>query len=124
MIVLTQQGRFGTILLNINIDGTGYREGGTYFSPFDLPPEIEAKVREVTRRHALVREGPQWVQGDHSIFVQQGCPAIAVSSQWFIDHLEDQRITHTAGDHPGIVSCETLASTAVALADLIRSFGA
>ncbi|HNX97271.1 MAG TPA: hypothetical protein PKK12_06285 [Candidatus Aminicenantes bacterium] len=36
--------------------------------------------------------------------------------------LEEQHLTHTAADHPGIVSCETLVDTAIALAGLIRSF--
>ncbi len=114
------QERFGSIRLNINIDGAGYWEGGSCFSLFNLPSEIELTVREVIDRHAVVSEGPQWVQGDHSIFVQQGRPAVAVSSRWFLDHMYEQRVTHTPADNPGIVSCQTLVNTAAAVAELIR----
>ncbi|HCC51440.1 MAG TPA: Zn-dependent exopeptidase M28, partial [Porphyromonadaceae bacterium] len=33
-------GKFGDILLNINIDGAGYKEGLSCFSPFNLPANI------------------------------------------------------------------------------------
>jgi aminopeptidase YwaD len=44
--------------------------------------------------------------GDHSVFLQQGCPAIAVSSQLFIDNMESQEITHTPKDNLGLVNYE------------------
>lgn len=114
------RGRFGSIRLNINIDGAGYREGGSCFSLFNLPGEIESHVRLVMKRHPVMSEGAQWVQGDHSIFVQQGSPAVAVTSRWFLEHMVDQKVTHTPADHPDIVSCSTLADTARAVAELIR----
>ena len=64
-------------------------------------------------------QGEPWVQGDHSIFLQQGVPAIAVSSEWFVDHVESQTITHTPEDHPGIVNCQRLVEIALAIHQII-----
>jgi aminopeptidase YwaD len=55
------------------------------------------------------------VQGDHSIFIQSGCPAMAVSSRWFTDHIDNQDITHTPKDNIDIVSGDKLVEIAQAL---------
>ena len=118
--IMANQGRFSEMILNINIDGAGYREGVSAFSPFDLPKEISEKMAGVITRHPNISEGARWPQGDHSIFVQYGVPAIAVSSKWFIDNMESQDITHTPKDNPGITDCRKVVEIALALNDLIR----
>ena len=82
--------------------------------------ELERNAREVIGRFDGITEGAQWVQGDHSIFIQMGCPAIAVSSQWFVEHVDSQDITHTPKDNPEIVDCRKLVVIARALNQLIR----
>lgn len=114
------EGNFSNILLNINIDGAGYIEGPSAFSLFDLPGEITVKVRETMKKFPGIVEGAQWPQGDHSIFLQFGVPAVAVSSKWFIDNMSDQDITHTPKDNTSIVDCSKVAEIALALEWLIR----
>ena len=70
---------------------------------FDLPEGMKTICRDLLARFDGLVEGAQWQQGDHSIFLQQGCPAIAVSSHWLIERMEDQQITHTSEDNIGIV---------------------
>lgn len=111
---------FGRILLNINIDGAGYKEGLSAFSLFNLPGEILQSVTNVIAKHSGITEGVQWPQGDHSIFLQSGVPAIAVSSKWFIDNIGDQDITHTPKDNITIVDCNRLVEISQALNSLIR----
>ncbi len=111
---------FPHMLLNINIDGAGYKEGPSSFSPFDLPDDVTRLVQELIAENPGIAEGIPWPQGDHSIFLQYGVPAIAVSSQWLIDHISEQEITHTPKDHPGIVEDQRLAEIALALNQLIR----
>jgi aminopeptidase YwaD len=120
MYLMQNQGRFQEILLNINLDGAGYKEGDSAFSFYDLPGDIECQVIEVIDRFPGITQGTPWVQGDHSIFIQNGCPAIAVSSQWFIDHIDSQDITHTSNDNIGIVDCQKLVEIAQALDVFIR----
>jgi aminopeptidase YwaD len=116
MLYLQQnQNRFPEILLNINIDGAGYREGKSAFSFYDLPEEIEISLREVIAHFDGIAVGTPWYQGDHSIFIQNGCPAVAVSSQWFTDNIDSQEITHTPKDNLEIVNCRRLVEIAQAL---------
>ena len=112
--------RFHEITLNINIDGAGYMEGDSAFSFFGLPDSIMEAVQEVTNAFDRIVEGPPWPQGDHSIFVQQGCPAVAVTSKWFLDNMARQTITHTWADDIGIVDHHRLVEIATALALFIR----
>ena len=112
---------FDTILLNINIDGAGFNEGLTSFSLFNLPDRMLKTVNDIMLQYSGITEGIQWPQGDHSIFLQFGIPAIAVSSKWFIDNINEQEITHTAKDNVGIVDCYKLVEISRALNAFIRS---
>jgi aminopeptidase YwaD len=118
--VRANQNRFDEILLNINIDGAGYREGPSAFSFFGLPDEIKAKAEGVLAKFTGILEGVQWAQGDHSIFVQYGRPAIAVTSQWFLENIDGQTITHTPKDSPEIVDLQKVVEIAAALSSLVR----
>jgi aminopeptidase YwaD len=73
----------------------------------------------VVEKHPGITEGKPWPQGDHSIFLHYGRPAIAVSSEWFIENIDNQDITHTPKDNIGIVDCNKLVELAAALSDLI-----
>lgn len=114
------EGRWNDILLNINIDGAGYKTGNSAFSFFGLPDDLMGKANEIMHMFPGIEEGVQWPQGDHSIFVQQGRPAIAVSSKWFTDNMDNQDITHTPNDHPGIVDHQKVVEIAEAINLLVR----
>lgn len=118
------QDRFNTIALNVNVDGAGYKEGPSSFSFFNLPPPILATAQRMLSSFDDLAEGIPWPQGDHSIFVQQGCPAIAVSSKWLIDHMESQDLTHTPKDNLSIVDPRKVVQIAEALAWLVRNLPA
>lgn len=114
------QDHFAEIILNINIDGAGYLEGNSAFSFYGLPGDIREHTAEVMNRFVGIVEGVQWQQGDHSIFTQNGCPAIAVSSEWFTDNIAEQEITHTSADNSAIVDSSKVVEIAEALNLLIR----
>ncbi|HOI86282.1 MAG TPA: M28 family peptidase [Lentimicrobium sp.] len=120
LYISENQDSFDQIILNINIDGAGYHEGGSAYSLFDLPENMEHEAHLVFGSSHGFWEGPQWPQGDHSIFVQYGCPAIAITSEWFLHNMYTQRITHTPGDHPRIVNPEQLPAIAEAILDMIK----
>ncbi len=86
-----------------------------------MAESVKAGAERVLRDCQGIREGKQWVQGDHSIFVQCGRPAIAVSSAWFTENIDGQDITHTAKDNPGIVDCGKVVDAAQAIAALIKA---
>jgi aminopeptidase YwaD len=120
LYISNNQNNFSDIILNITVDGAGYREGKSVFSFFSLPDELRKKAEEVMNEYNGITEGIKYPQGDHSIFVQNGCPAIAVSSKWLIDNLESQLITHTAKDGIDIVDCHKVVEIAQALNLFVR----
>lgn len=119
MYINANQYTFNDIMLNINIDGAGFKEGKTAFSLFDLPENFQKIAIQILKDNPDIVEGPQWPQGDHSIFVQYGRPAIAVSSDWFIRNMESQQITHTPKDNLSIVDMEKVVGAAAAIRDFI-----
>lgn len=115
LYVSKNQDRFNEIMVNINIDGAGYKDGKTAFSFYGLPSDMESKARSVLDQFDGLTEGPQWPQGDHSLFIQFDRPAIAVTSAWFSDNIDHQEITHTPKDNPQIVDCQKLVEIGRAL---------
>ena len=79
-----------------------------------------AKLKRTIDSFPGITTGPQWPQGDHSIFVQFGVPAVAVTSGWFIENMEHQDVTHTPKDRPEITDCHKLVEIAKALNEFIR----
>lgn len=112
-------GEFDNILLNINIDGAGYKDGPACFSAFGLSEDMQKVMNSVIATNANLVEGLAWYQGDHSLFIQQGCAAIAVSSDWFVRNMECQEITHTPKDNLSIVNYHRIADCAQGIAELI-----
>lgn len=113
------ENNFSDILLNINIDGAAYKNGASSFSLFELPDDIKKIVQRIIGNNPALKEGLPWFQGDHSIFLQYGCPAIAVSSDWFIENMDNQDITHTPKDNIEIVSYERVYEIASAIHEII-----
>jgi len=104
-------------VLAINIDVAGYYEGNTAYSLYDCPEEIAASIPKVFSVLEDSVEGERWYQSDHSIFIQHEVPALAITSDRFMEL--STYVTHTPQDSPEIVDCAKLASVALALRDLL-----
>ncbi|MGD8777826.1 MAG: M28 family peptidase [Ignavibacteria bacterium] len=117
--IAANKNRFGNITLNINIDGAGYKEGKSAISFYNVPISIKEKIYSIMEKYDGIKEGGQWPQSDHSIFVQYGRPAIAVSSEWFIENINSQKITHTEKDVPSLIDCSKLVEISQALAKIV-----
>lgn len=115
-LYLQENEDLSAIGLVINIDGAGYYQGDTHFSFYECPEELTRLVHAVLGEHGLL-EGPQWYQGDHSIFVMAGRPAVAITSD--IAEVSAQ-VTHTPRDAPDIVDSAKVAQIAAALAALLE----
>ena len=118
--IMEEQDDFDNIILNINIDGAAYKEGKTAIAFYDLPDMIKKKGIQVINKYPDIVEGSQFPQGDHSIFLQKGRPAVTVSSEWLIENLDDQDITHTEKDNLQIIDYQKIINTAVAVKELIN----
>lgn len=109
------------IVLGVNIDGAGYREGGIAYSLYGCPEEMAAAIRRVFATYPDMAEGEQWYQSDHTIFVQHGRPALAITSERVMELVAS--ITHTAQDTPELVDTNQVADIALALRDLCLHLG-
>jgi aminopeptidase YwaD len=113
------EGRFGEIVLGINLDGVGHRGGRPAYSLYGCPPELAGLIRKVLGAYPVLVEGEAWYQSDHSLFLMQAVPALALTSQQFTELWSE--VAHTAADRPEIVDPAQLATIALALSDLLRS---
>ena len=64
-------------------------------------------------------EGAPWYQGDHSIFVQHGRPAIAITAEWILQNMKPQNITHTEMDILSIIDHRKVVEAAEAIHELL-----
>ena len=115
LYIKNNQNNFEEIKLNINIDGAGLKDSKTAFSFYDLDEKTKLKIEHAIKSFDSITTGKKWVQGDHSIFIQKGCRAIAISSDWFINNIDKQNITHTNRDNIDIVDCANIKDIAMAL---------
>lgn len=108
-----------TIKLAINIDAAGYRAGQTAYSLYGCPADMTGAVHRAFSAQPNTVEGEPWVQSDHSIFIMNQIPALAITS----DRLTElcTQITHTPQDTPDIVDPAKLVNIAQALRALLAS---
>jgi aminopeptidase YwaD len=113
--------RLEDILLGINVDGAGYYRGDTAFSLYGCPEDLEQAVRRIFAGYPGLVEGEPWYQSDHALFVQNGVPALSVTSQQVAEILST--IAHTPADTPDKVDPARLADVACAMRDILRAVG-
>jgi aminopeptidase YwaD len=111
------QGKLDEITLAINLDDVGYINGANAYSFYECPPEIVNQVNEVMAAYPDIVAGEPWYQSDHMIFVQNAVPAMAVTSDQFMEMMAT--ITHTEHDTVELVDQRKLVTLAMALQDLV-----
>ncbi|GGX58059.1 aminopeptidase [Tateyamaria omphalii] len=109
------EGALDQVTLNINVDGVGYREGKTAYSFFSLSKDMEKSAATLLANAPASCRGLEWFQGDHSMFVQAGCPAIAVTSNWLLENMSTQTVTHRVQDTLDLVDPAKVVECALAL---------
>ena len=112
-------GRFDETLLVINLDGAGYKVGDTAYSLYDCPPQLSRVLEETFASHAGLVQGDPWYQGDHSLFLMNKVPAVAMTSSRMTDVLT--HIAHTPGDQRAMVDVTKLVGVALAIRDALLS---
>jgi len=101
----------------VNIDDVGYYEGKTDFSFYEVDNKLQQKISTVLNNYPGLQEGEPWFSGDHMIFLQQGRPAIALTSEKMPELMAT--ITHTKKDKPEIIDTLKLVEIAEALRRLV-----
>jgi aminopeptidase YwaD len=112
--------QFDIIAVAINVDDVGYREGGSAYSFYGCPPEIEKAAETAFGEFEGVIPGEPWYSGDHMIFVQAGVPAIAFTAEKMPELMAT--VTHTPLDTPDIIDPAKLVEVARALSSFVARF--
>lgn len=73
-------GKLEDIELVINIDGAGHKDSKSAVSFYNLVDDEVNKIMCTIDNFKTVVRGDPWYEGDHSMFLQNGVPCIAVTS--------------------------------------------
>ncbi len=109
---------FSKLKLVINIDGAGHKDGGIAYSTYNFNEELQKRIETPAKTYGL-EKGPQWVEGDHSMFVMQGIPSIAITSTNMFHTVAG--VAHTENDTEDLVSCENLEKAASFIAGIVTT---
>jgi aminopeptidase YwaD len=104
------------IELFINVDGAGYRQGGTAYSLYNVGDVDADRIRTGFSGIEDLVEGPPWFQSDHAILAMQGRPAMAFTTEFVQEMLAD--LFHSEEDTVEQVDPDRIVSLAQALRDL------
>jgi aminopeptidase YwaD len=110
------QGKFEGITLGINIDGLGYLKGRTAYSLYECPQQMKGTIEKIFADDQTFLAGDPWFQGDHALFLMNGRPALALTSELVGELMTE--IVHTDKDRPEIIDPEKVVKTALALNQL------
>jgi aminopeptidase YwaD len=113
------KGKFDEIVLGINIDGMGYTVGRTAYSLYECPPDMAGVIRTVFAADESFLAGEAWFQGDHALFLMNGRPALALTSELVAKLMTE--FVHTERDTAEIVDPQKVVTTALALQRLLMS---
>ena len=104
--------------LAVNIDYVGHRGSRIAYSFYECPERLEEQIRVSFNGDEELVAGEGWMAGDHMMFVQNGVPALAFTS----DNLPElmANIAHTEADTPEKVDKERLVTLAEIIADLVE----
>ena len=113
------EGKLEEIGLGINIDGLGYIKGKVAYSLYECPPGMTTMIEKVFAQDEAFLAGEPWFQGDHALFLMNGRPALALTSELVYELMAD--FVHTAKDTPEIIDPEKVARTALSLHQLLTN---
>jgi len=99
----------------INIDGVGHIGSEGMFSFYNFDESLKTEI--ITKNSIL--EGEQWYGGDHTMFVFQEIPCIAVTASDMFTHL--MKITHTKNDKNELVDINLLERLGETIANIIKT---
>lgn len=119
---LASQDDLADVVLAVNIDGAGFKGGGTHFSTYNLGHALTQHIAGVLEGSSGIREGPEWYQSDHAILAMRGRPALAFTSA-DLDRLLAE-VYHSPADTPDVVASDRVVEIAEALETLVTTWPA
>lgn len=103
-------GNLGRILSFINMDAVGFHRARTAVSFYNQTEERLSLFRNLLKGFSGVFEGEPWFQGDHMALAMYGVPAVALTSENFMEI--EENYAHTGKDVPSLVDLDALVEIA------------
>lgn len=110
--------QFEQIVLAINIDCAGYSKGKTGYCCLECNSNLSQIVDQAFENNQQFMTSEPWYQSDHGWFIQYGVPAVAVTSENFMELTTN--VTHTPKDSIEKVDSNKLYEIVFALRELIN----
>jgi aminopeptidase YwaD len=108
------------ISFNINIDGIGLKDSKGTVSFFGFSDEEKRAIEKLANEEGFDLETmSNWYQGDHMIFVQNGIPAIAMTSKDFLPLIDS--VIHTPADNLSMISTDHIVEAVEFLVKLLEN---
>ena len=101
----------------LNLDDVGSVEGRTAYSFVECPEVLRREAVRAIAGFEGLTEGEPCYSGDHMIFVQNGVPTIAFTTEQMAELM--RTVTHTERDTPDLIDCHKLVDLAHALVELV-----
>lgn len=105
------------VTLVINIDAVGAAQRSNGICHFTDDAALLEQIRGVQRAFPNLVEVEPWIQGDHSVFVQRGIPAVALSSTDLAPYSVE--VFHTPADTVDRVDVSQVAEAVAFVARLV-----
>jgi len=109
---------FGRIVLAVNTDVAGYIHGKTSYCCFGCADSVREAVEAAFGDGTQYVPAEPWYQSDHAWFAMHGVPAVAVTSEKFMDLTTE--ITHTPADSIEKVDIGRIYGITCAMEELIK----
>jgi aminopeptidase YwaD len=100
------------------MDALGFSRARTAISFYNLTEDKSSMLRSLLKGLYRIYEGEPWFQGDHMAMAMYGVPAIAITSENFMEI--EQNYAHTAADTPDLVDLNMLVETAQVVCKMIN----
>ncbi len=111
------KGKLNEIILNINMDALGSHQEKTFYSFYNCPKKLKTIIQKTFATQPGFSEGEPWYQSDHMVFAMNGVPALAITSENFVEILTE--LAHTPKDNPEKVDINKLVTCAQSLCALV-----
>lgn len=108
----------GRTRLAVNIDGIGFSGRDTGLSLYECPARISQIIGETRRPYPRIAEMEPWPEGDHSVFIMQGIPAMALTTFGIHDLMHVYH--HTPADRAENIDTARVAEAAELIAAVLK----
>lgn len=115
--LVRNEGALERLRVAINLDGVGYAGHKTAWSLYECSGELTTTVESAFGLRRGMIQGKPWPQGDHMIFVMNGRPAVALTSDSIVQL--ERELAHTPSDTPDKVDSERLVEAAECISELV-----